>query len=550
MPTANSQSDAWWKRGIIYHCYVRSFMDADGDGVGDLPGLISKLDVLRSNTPESLGIEGLWLSPIYPSPNRDFGYDISDYRSIDPVYGTLADFDRLVTAARARGIHLIMDLVVNHTSSEHPWFKLARTARGSAFHDYYIWHPGRSGRPPNNWGSTFGGSAWEWNEQTGEFYLHSFLKEQPDLNWRNPRVREEVHDIMRFWMDRGVDGFRLDVANYYVKDALLRDNPHQVILAQPMPGNPSKTLVVPMLREVYDHTVDQPETHAALQDMRRVIDERPGRMMVGEITQRTLPQVLSYYGTSDNELNLVFNFFFLVRRFCARDVRNLIQQTLDLLPPGAWPAWTLSNHDVVRAVSRYHLSATMTKSMLGLLLTIKGTPFLYNGEELGLANIRIPRRLIQDPVGKRYWPLPVGRDGERAPIPWNSSRGAGFTTGTPWLPVNDSAPPYDAQSADPASVLNFARRLSRFRSQHPALHSGDMSFMGGPSESCLCFRRDSPGEHLGIIINMSRHAVPLPQGNSGQSWAPLFSSEDSPSQNLLAPWEVRVANRAGPSAGD
>lgn len=550
MPATGTQNEPWWKRGVIYHCYVRSFMDANGDGVGDLPGLISKLDVLRDSTHESLGIDGLWLSPVYPSPGRDFGYDISDYRDIDPVYGTLDDFDRLVAGARARGIHLIMDLVVNHTSSEHPWFQLARTSRSSPFHDYYIWHPGNHGRPPNNWGSTFGGSAWEWNEQTGEFYLHSFLREQPDLNWRNPRVRREVHDIMRFWMERGVDGFRLDVANYYVKDARLRDNPHEFVVAQPMPGNPSTTLFVPMLREVYDHTVDQPETHAALQEMRRVIDERPGHMMVGEITQRTLHQVLSYYGDGNNELNLVFNFFFLVRRFRAREFRNIIQQTLDLLPPDAWPTWTLSNHDVVRAVSRYHLSAAMAKSMLGLLLAIKGTPFLYNGEELGLANVRMPRNLIQDPVGKRYWPLPVGRDGERAPIPWNSSRGAGFTTGTPWLPLNASAAPYDAQSADPASVLSFARRFSQFRSQHPALNGGSMSFMGGPSEDCLCFRRDSAAEHLGVIINLSTRPTSLPPDSFCHSGAPLFSSEGHPSADFLAPWEIRVATCAQASDTD
>ncbi|MCE5192666.1 MAG: alpha-amylase family glycosyl hydrolase [Candidatus Cryosericum sp.] len=545
MDTTAGQEEPWWKRGIIYHCYVRSFMDGNGDGIGDLPGLISRLDALRDGTPRSLGVDGLWLSPIYPSPNHDFGYDISDYRAIDPAYGTLHDFDLLVAGTSQRGIHVIMDLVVNHSSSEHQWFRLARTSRSSPFHDYYLWHPGKNGKPPNNWGSTFGGSAWEWNEQTHEFYLHSFLKEQPDLNWRNPRVRQEVHDIMRFWMDRGVDGFRLDVANYYVKDALLRDNPHEFIIAQPMPGNPSKTLVLPMLREVPRYTVDQPETHVALREMRHVLDEKSGRMMVGEVTQRSLDQVLSYYGGGIDELNLVFNFFFFVRRFRAQNFRTVIQQTLELLSAGAWPAWVLSNHDVVRAVSRYHLSPAMTKSMLGLLLTIKGTPFLYYGEEMGLPNTRIPRRFLQDPVGKKYWPLPVGRDGERTPMLWESSPGGGFTTGTPWLPINTSAaPPYSAQSADPASVLNFTRRLSWFRSHHPALSAGDMSFVDSPSDACLCFKRTSPAECLTITINLCQRATALLPDRSYSTQTPLFSTENDPYPDHLAPWEVRIASSA------
>ncbi|MHB8106225.1 MAG: alpha-glucosidase [Candidatus Cryosericum sp.] len=541
MSATDVNDQSWWKRGVIYHCYVRSFMDSDGDGIGDLPGLISKLDVLRDGTPSSLGIEGLWLSPVYPSPNRDFGYDISDYCSIDPVYGTMDDFDRLVAGARTRGIHLIMDLVVNHTSTEHVWFKQARTSRENPFHDYYIWSEGINGKPPNNWGSSFGGSAWEWNEQTNEFYLHSFLKEQADLNWRNPRLREEVHSIMRFWMDRGVDGFRLDVANYYVKDAHLRDNSHEFVVAQPMPGNTSQTLLIPMLREVHDHTVDQPETHEALREMRRIIDEKPERMMVGEITQRTLGQVLSYYGNGQDELNLVFNFFFFVRRFRARDFGAIIDQTLSLLPDGAWPAWVLSNHDVVRAVSRYHLSPPMTKSMIGLLLTLKGTPFLYNGEELGLANTPLPRRLLEDPVGKRYWPLPVGRDGERTPMPWNATPDRGFTTGTPWLPAGAPGTSYSAEALDPTSVLTFTRQLSWFRSHHAALNTGNMSIVAGPSDACLCFTRRSSAEHLTITMNLSGQSVAIPEGSFTSDQVPLFSTEEQPSANRLAPWEVRIA---------
>lgn len=543
MAENEDQNQHWWKRGIIYHCYVRSFMDGNNDGVGDLSGLISKLDVLRDGTPSSLGIEGLWLSPVYPSPNRDFGYDISDYRSIDPVYGTMDDFDHLVACTRSRGIHLIMDLVVNHSSTEHDWFRQARTSRKNRFHDYYIWNEGTDGKPPNNWGSSFGGSAWEWNEQTGEFYLHSFLRQQADLNWRNPRLREEIHDIMRFWMERGVDGFRLDVANYYVKDDQLQDNSHVFVAVQPMPGNPSKTLSIPMLREVYDHTVDQPETHHALRGMRRVIDEKPGRMMVGEITQRTLEQVLSYYGNGDDELNLVFNFFFFVRRFRAADFRTIIQTTLDRMPQGAWPAWVLSNHDVVRAVSRYHLTLPMARAMMGLLLTLKGTPFLYNGEELGLANTTLPKRLLQDPVGKRYWPLPVGRDGERTPIPWDTRPGAGFTTGRPWLPVGTSGATYAEQSADPASILSFTRRLSWFRSHHPALTTGDMSIVDGPSDNCLCFTRTSPVEHMTITINLSGRAVAIPRGSFTSDQRSLFSSEEQPSMDILAPWEFRATGR-------
>ena len=434
-----------------------------------------------------------------------------------------------------------MDLVVNHSSTEHAWFRQARTSRENPFHDYYLWSDGTNGRPPNNWGSSFGGSAWEWNEQTREFYLHSFLKEKADMNWRNPRLREEIHDIMRFWMDRGVDGFRLDVANYYVKDDQLRDNSHEFVIAQPLPGNASKTLLMPMSREVYDHTVDQPLTHTALREMRRIIDRKPGRMMVGEITQRTLDQVLSYYGDGDNELNLVFNFFFFVRHFRARDFRYIIQRTMDLMPDGSWPAWVLSNHDVVRAVSRYHLTPPMTKSMIGLLLTLKGTPFLYNGEELGLPNTALPRRLLQDPVGKRYWPLPVGRDGERSPMPWDATQGAGFTAGTPWLPIGTSALTYSSESADPTSVLSFTRRLNWFRCHHPALYEGDMSLFDGPSDSCLCFRRGSSAEHMTVMINLSDRRVTIARGGLTSDRNPIFSSEEQPSVDSLAPWEVRVA---------
>lgn len=540
MEKSFTRENSWWKTGVMYQCYVRSFMDSNGDGIGDLPGLISKLDVLAGASRGSLGIAGLWLSPIYPSPNRDFGYDISDYRAIDPVYGTMEDFSQLVAQAHQRGIHLIMDLVVNHSSTDHPWFQQARASRENPFHDYYVWNDGKGGRPPNNWGSSFGGSAWEWNEQTREFYLHSFLREQADLNWRNPALRGEVHDIMRFWMGRGVEGFRLDVANYYVKDALLRDNRHEFIVAQPVPGNSSRILPIPMFREVFTRTVDQPETHEALKEMRRVVDEKPGRMMVGEITQHALDQVLSYYGSGDDELNLVFNFFFFVRHFRAADFRDIIDRTLNGMPPGAWPAWVLSNHDVVRAVSRYHLSPHMARAMMGLLLTLKGTPFLYNGEPLGLANTPLPRHLLQDPVGKRYWPLPVGRDGERTPMPWDETSNAGFTTGTPWLPVPATSRTYAAQCADPDSLLNFTSQLIRFRSTHPALNAGDMTFMDGPSRNCLCYQRMTPGEQMIITVNLSRRAVRLSRADVSNRSTILLSSEPSATADELRPWEVRV----------
>ncbi|MHB8071636.1 MAG: glycoside hydrolase family 13 protein [Candidatus Cryosericum sp.] len=540
MEESATRANLWWKTGVMYQCYVRSFMDSNGDGIGDLPGLISKLDVLAGTSRESLGISGLWLSPIYPSPNRDFGYDISDYRAIDPIYGTMEDFEELVAQARQRGIHLIMDLVVNHSSTEHAWFRQARTSRDSPFHDYYMWSEGKGGRPPNNWGSSFGGSAWEWNEQTREFYLHSFLREQADLNWRNPALRKEVHDIMRFWMDRGVDGFRLDVANYYVKDALLRNNPHEFILAQPMPGNPSRILPIPMAREVFTRTVDQPETHEALKEMRRVVDEKAGHMMVGEITQHSLDQVLSYYGNGNDELNLVFNFFFFVRRFRAADFREIVGRTLNGMPPGAWPAWVLSNHDVVRAVSRYHLSPGMAKAMMGVLLTLQGTPFLYNGEPLGLENTPLPRSLLRDPVGTRYWPLPVGRDGERTPMPWDETPDAGFTTGIPWLPLAGSGRNYAAESVDPGSLLNFTKELIRFRSVHPALNAGGMAFVDGPTRNCLCYTRTTSNERVTIMVNLSHKAARLTRKDGTSRPEMLFSSVPAPAVDELGPWEVRI----------
>jgi alpha-glucosidase len=530
----------WWKTSIIYHCYVRSFMDSDGDGIGDLPGLIGKLDQLNDGTERSLGIGGLWLAPIFPSPGKDFGYDVSDYCAIDPTYGTMTDFDHLADEARSRGIHLIMDLVVNHTSTEHQWFREARASRASPFHDYYIWSDEVQGRPPNNWGSTFGGSAWEWNAPTGEYYLHSFLREQVDLNWRNPEVARAVHGIMRFWMDRGVDGFRLDVANYYVKDALLRDNPHRIVWSQPMPGNPSATLIIPIVQEQRDHTVDQQETHDALKAMRAVVDERPGRMMVGEVTHRNLGQVLSYYGRGEDELHLVFNFFFMVRRFSAQAFRDVVAQTLARLPKDAWPAWVLSNHDVVRAVTRYRLDAPMAKAMNGLLLTLCGTPFLYYGEELGMANAALSRTTLRDPVGLKYWPLPVGRDGERTPMLWDDSPSDGFTSGTPWLPVGTTCGTWASQSADPHSVLSFTRRLSHFRTDHRALHEGRMELSAGWPPAVLSFRRSAPGETLSVAINFASTATPLSMGSEICGHQALFSSEENPAGNALAPWELRI----------
>ncbi len=401
----------WWKHGVIYQIYPRSFYDTNNDGVGDLTGIMEKLDYLAR-----LGVDAVWLSPVNTSPMFDFGYDISDFRGIDPVFGTLADCDRLITEAHRRNIKIIMDLVINHTSHLHPWFVESRSSRNNPKRDWYIWHDGKKGKPPNNWMAAFGGRAWELDEATGQFYFHSFLKEQPDLNWRNPGLRRAVFDDVRFWLDRGVDGFRLDAVSWYVKDALFRSNPFGWGPNAPRPYD--------LQEHIYDQ--NQPETHDVLKEFRKVLDEYDGRMCVGE-TYVASPEgariSASYLGSGTDELHLAFDFSLIFSKYGARHFRDCLARWYAALPERGWPCLVLNNHDQPRSMTRWCRGRDGEKKarvLAALLLTAWGTPFLYYGEEIGMKNGRVRRGRIQDPVGKKYWPFNKGRDPERTPMQWSA----------------------------------------------------------------------------------------------------------------------------------
>ena len=481
----------WWQDGVIYQVYPRSFADSDGDGVGDLADVLARLDHLVT-----LGVDALWLSPIQPSPMADFGYDVSDYCNVDPLFGTLADLDRLVAACHARGLRLVLDLVPNHSSDRHPWFLDSRGGRGAPKRDWYLWRdPAPDGGPPNNWLSHFGGPAWTFDpglgqHHSGQYYLHSFLPQQPDLNWRNPAVVAAMHGVLRVWLDRGVDGFRVDVIWLLVKDALFRDNP---------PDPAAAPDARPFARQRALHTADQPETHAAIAGLRPVLDAYPGRMMVGEIY---LPadRLVRYYGEALDECHLPFNFQLLLCAWDASTIAGVIREYEAALPAGAWPNWVLGNHDRPRVASRVGAGQARVAAML--LLTLRGTPTLYYGDELGLEDVAIPPERAQDPAGLREPGL--GRDAVRTPMPWNASPGAGFTTGEPWLPLNadHASRNVAAQHAEPDSMLALHRRLLALRRATPALVRGTIEGVAA-EDGVLRYVRSHDGQRVEVVLNLT-----------------------------------------------
>lgn len=521
----------WWKRGVIYQIYPRSFFDTDGDGTGDLPGITAKLDYLAD-----LGVDGIWLSPINRSPMFDFGYDISDYRAIDPVFGTREDFRHLLDQAHERSIRVILDLVVNHTSHRHPWFEASRSSRDNPKRDWYIWRDGQNGRPPNNWLAAFGGRAWQWDPSTGQFYLHSFLKEQPDLNWRNPEVLRAVEDEMRYWLDMGVDGFRLDVVNFFVKDARLRSNPFG-LGPTPRPYD--------LQRHVYDR--NQPETLEMVRAFRRLIDQYDDRMLVGEVYAPAPGDPglsAAYLGSGEDALHLSFDFSLIYRRYGARRFAEAIRQWMAAVPPGGWPCHVLNNHDQPRSLSRCgggrHAPAR-ARVLAALLLTLHGTPFLYYGEEIGMRDGKIPRRRIVDPVGKKYWPLHKGRDPARTPMPWSDAPSAGFTTGEPWLPVNPDYRRVNVQNQrnDPDSLLGFYKRLIALRRGTPALSLGDWAPAEASGDSVLAYYRQWKQERLLVALNFSAAPgrMPLSPGTPART---LFGTHRREGESAAGP-ELRLA---------
>ncbi len=479
-------TDAWWKSAVLYQIYPRSFQDSDGDGVGDLAGIRARLPHLTE-----LGVDALWLSPIFASPMADFGYDISDYTAIDPLFGTMADFDELLADAHARGIKVILDFVPNHSSDRHPWFIESRSSRQNPKRDWYIWRdPVPGGGPPNNWLSEFGGSAWQLDEATGQYYYHAFLKQQPDLNWRNPQVVAAMHDVMRFWLKRGVDGFRLDAIWHLIKDDRFRDNPENPDYRA---GDP------PHHRQIPRYSGDRPEVHDALREMRKVIDEFPDRLMIGEL-YLPFERLMAYYGRDLTGAHLPFNFALLRARWHAREIAKLVDEYEAALPKGGWPNWVLGNHDRPRVASRVGEAQAGVAAML--LLTLRGTPTLYYGDEIGLPQAVIAPERVQDPFEKNVPGLGLGRDGCRTPMQWDESRNAGFTRATPWLPVSGdhATRNVEAERADPASLYNLYRRLLAFRRKHRALATGAYRPVAAEGD-VLAYMREQSGERFFVALN-------------------------------------------------
>ena len=492
----------WWRDGVVYQIYPRSFMDANGDGVGDLEGIRRRLDHLSW-----LGVDAIWMSPFYPSPMADFGYDVADYCDVDPLFGTLGDFDRLLADAHARSIRVVVDWVPNHTSDRHPWFVEARAGRGSAKRAWYVWaDPKPDGTPPNNWFSMFGGSAWELDRASGQYYLRSFLKEQADLNWRNPELVRAMHDVLRFWLERGVDGFRTDVGHRILKDPQMRDNPPNLDVPE--------TFRDGFLGQIHLHDENHPDVHAAFRAIRRLLDGYGERMMVGEIGLWDPGELARYLGRGD-ELHLAFYFPFLHSPWEAAAFRRQIERFEAVCPAEGWPTWVLSNHDVPRHASRYDdpaLGPARARLAAMLLLTLRGTPFLYYGEEIGMRNVEIAEDCMQDPLARTLHPR-LCRDGERTPMRWDTTAGAGFSSAPPWLPVGPQPPGTDVESqrADRASLLWLYRDLLALRRAHAALRRGTFRALEAP-EGVLAYEREVEGQRALVALNFSDGAKTVDLG--------------------------------------
>jgi len=500
---------SWWRHGIFYQIYPRSFQDSNADGVGDIPGIIERLPYLLA-----LGVDAVWLSPVFASPMADFGYDISDYTGVDPLFGTMEDFDALIKAAHQSGLKMILDLVPNHTSDQHPWFIESRGSRSNPKRDWYIWRePGADGHPPNNWLSEFGGSAWEYDATTRQYYYHAFLAQQPDLNWRNPVVRRTIHDVMRFWLSKGVDGFRVDVVWHLIKDAEFRDNPPNPDFRA---GQPPHQRILPL------HTADQSEVHDVIVEMRRVIDEFDSRVLIGEI-YLPLERLVSYYGKDFAEAHLPFNFALLSAPWNARAIETIIHEYEGALPASAWPNWVLGNHDRPRVASRVGPDQARIAAML--LLSLRGTPTLYYGDEIGMHQVAIAPDQVRDPFEKNVPGIGVGRDGCRTPMQWDATAFAGFSTSKPWLPVADDFAHENVVNleADERSILSLYKALIALRKKLPQLMSGDYVPIAAQGE-LLLYRRQSEGKAVVIALNLGAEPISLTSNSADLNGEILLST--------------------------
>ena len=521
----------WWRHGVVYQIYPRSFQDSNGDGVGDLRGIIRRLDYL-----EWLGFDAIWLTPITVSPDADWGYDVADYCAVQPSFGTLEDADQLIREAAKRGIKVVLDIVPNHTSDRHPWFIDARSSRTARHRDWYVWaEPKPDGSPPNNWLSAFGGPAWTLDDRTGQYYLHNFLAEQPDLNWWNPQVRDAFDEIYRFWFDRGVAGFRIDVASGIVKDRDLRDNP-------PATADDPPSIQVRGQRQIYN--TERPEVHDVLRRWRALADTYdPPRILLGETNVMELHSLGRFYGQGD-ELHLAFNFSYIHAPFDATALARVVAESEQIIPENGWPVWTVSNHDISRVMTRWAGGDDRKlRCALLSLLTLRGTPVLYYGDEIAVPDTPIGKDDLHDPLGKRYWPLPRGRDPERTPLPWTDQPGAGFTQAgaRPWLPIGGThSRNIAAQRRDSSSTLSFVHDLIAVRRAEPELQCGSYRQIPSPA-GVWAWRR---GQGTTVVVNLSDRPARV-SGVSGVvriATARARDGERLQGDLALGPWEGAVCS--------
>jgi alpha-glucosidase len=474
----------WWQRGLIYQIYPRSFQDTNGDGTGDLKGITQRLDYLQW-----LGVDAIWISPIFPSPMADFGYDVSNYVDVDPIFGTLEDFDELLARAHSSNLKVVLDFVPNHTSDQHPWFVESRQNTSNSKRDWYIW---RDGTPPNNWLSSFGGSGWTLDPLTSQSYYHAYLKEQPDLNWRNSAVQEAMYQTMRFWLQKGVDGFRIDALRQVVKDKDFRDNPPN---PDWRPGQDPYRSLLP------EYSADQPELMDIVHRFREVAEEYSERVLIGELWL-PIQRLVAYYGREGRGLHLPFNFHLILTPWQARQISALIETYERALPPNAWPNWVLGNHDRSRIATRVGAAQARVAAML--LLTLRGTPTLYNGDEIGMRDVPIPPQLVQDPFERNVPGIGVGRDPERTPMQWSADAHAGFSSTIPWLPLaaDYATDNVRVQRADSRSMLSLHRRLIALRREMPALSVGDFVHVH-TDDDLLVYERAADGQRVQVALNLS-----------------------------------------------
>ena len=503
-----ARGNAWWRGGVIYQIYPRSFHDANGDGIGDLAGITARLDHVAA-----LGVDAVWLSPFFKSPMKDFGYDVSDYRDVDPTFGTLADFKALLARAHALGLKVIIDQVMSHSSDQHEWFRQSRASQDNPYSDWYVWAEARpDGTPPNNWQSVFGGSAWQWDTRRCQYYLHNFLASQPDLNFHNPKVQQAALDVMRFWLDLGVDGFRLDAINFCFHDAQLRDNPAG---GRPDGSDPTAPPSNPYAWQVHKYDKSQPEMLAFLRRIRALMNEYPDTTTVGEIGDQSGVVMVAQYTDGGDKLHMAYCFDLLAAEHSAGYVHGVIEK-FERLAGSGWPSWALSNHDTARVASRWggaHPPPLLVQLAPALQLALRGTPCIYQGEELGLPESAVAYADLQDPYGIEMWPEFKGRDGCRTPMAWDSRKpDLGFGSGArrAWLPVDQNHRSFavDLQCKDPGSTLNFYRHLLAWRRGHPALISGSLE-LWPRHEQVLAFVRRLGSERILCAFNLSERPATL-----------------------------------------